>query len=297
MRIRYILCMCFVAVMMCSGSAEAADFNASVSSESCTQGDTVNVTVTFSSNENIGAYYMKMTYDPNLLEYVSGAYGGGGGTLQFYNDYVNSTTNSYTVSFTAKAAGTSTLALDVLDTPINMNGDNMTFKASNGAVTISAPAVASSDNRLSALNVALVYEDGRTEAAALTPAFSPDVTSYQLSISKDVARLSLDASASDGKAAVAVSGTRMDPGSNTTTVTVTAENGEVRKYIIYTEKEQIAKSQSIQNPKESNLKRQKKGYIADCIEDTVLFFHIDTAQRLTEKIIADMPFSLFRCLP
>ena len=29
----------------------------------------------------------------------------------------------------------------------------------------------------------------------------------------------------------------MDPGSNTTTITVTAENGDVKKYVIYTEKE------------------------------------------------------------
>ncbi|MCI6164509.1 MAG: hypothetical protein MR675_04910, partial [Lachnospira sp.] len=43
--------------------------------------------------------------------------------------------------------------------------------------------------------------------------------------------------ANDDKAKVSVSGRRMDPGRNTTRITVTAENGETRTYIIYTTKE------------------------------------------------------------
>ena len=230
-----VLFICFLILFMNRG-AYAADFQAAVSSTSASQGDTVTVTVTFSSNTNIGAYAMKMTYDSNILEYVSGADGGGGGTLQFYNDYVNSTSKSYAISFKTKMAGTSALSLEAISVPCDTDANDMTVKASAGSVTVSAPVSYSSDNNLAVLRVALVYSDGTTESASLNPTFSSDVTSYNLSVGENVVRLSLDASAADGKAAVNVSGTRMDPGSNTTTITVTAENGEVKKYVIYTER-------------------------------------------------------------
>lgn len=228
---------CFFTLLIQKG-VYAADFNATVSSATAEQGKEVTITVTFSSNVNIGAYAMRLTYDSSILEYSSGADGGGGGTLQFYNDYVNSTSKSYTITFQTKAAGTSSLSLDAISVPCDAEANDMTVKSSNGSVTVSAPVEASSNNNLAALNVAFVYSDGRTEGAALSPAFSADVTSYNLSAGEDVARLSLDATAADGKAAVQVSGTRMDPGSNTTTITVTAENGAVKKYVIYTEKAQ-----------------------------------------------------------
>ena len=232
-----IFLICFFTLLIQKG-VYAADFNATVSSATAEQGKTVTITVTFSSNVNIGAYAMRLTYDANILEYSSGADGGGGGTLQFYNDYVNSTSKSYTITFQTKAAGTSALSLDTISVPCDTEANDMTVKSSGGSVTVSAPVEASSNNNLAALNVAFVYSDGRTESAALSPAFSADITSYNLSAGEDVARLSLDATAADGKAAVQVSGTRMDPGSNTTTITVTAENGAVKKYVIYTEKAQ-----------------------------------------------------------
>ena len=232
-----IFLICFFTLLIQKG-VYAADFNATVSSATAEQGKTVTITVTFSSNVNIGAYAMRLTYDANILEYSSGADGGGGGTLQFYNDYVNSTSKSYTITFQTKAAGTSALSLDAISVPCDTEANDMTVKSSGGSVTVSAPVEASSNNNLAALNVAFVYSDGRTESAALSPAFSADITSYNLSAGEDVARLSLDATAADGKAAVQVSGTRMDPGSNTTTITVTAENGAVKKYVIYTEKAQ-----------------------------------------------------------
>lgn len=224
-------------VLIMNRTVYAADFNASVSSANASQGENVSVTVTFSSGANIGAYAMKLTYDAGILEYVSGADGGGGGSVQFYNDYVNSTSKSYTVSFKAKTAGTSTLTLETISVPCDTDANDMTVKVSSGSVTVAAPAKASGNNNLSALNVALVYEDGKTESVALSPGFSAETTSYKLSAGANVTRLSLDVSAADGKAVVNVSGTRMDPGSNTTTITVTAENGDVKKYVIYTEKE------------------------------------------------------------
>lgn len=234
-----IFLICFFTLMIRKG-VYAADFNATVSSATAEQGETVTITVTFSSNVNIGAYAMRLTYDAKILEYLSGDADGGGGSLRLYNDHLNSKSNSHTITFKSQGVGTSALSLEVISTPCDDADipNDLTVKASGGSVTVSAPVEASSNNNLAALNVAFVYSDGRTEGAALSPAFSADVTSYNLSAGEDVARLSLDATAADGKAAVQVSGTRMDPGSNTTTITVTAENGAVKKYVIYTEKAQ-----------------------------------------------------------
>ena len=71
----------------------------------------------------------------------------------------------------------------------------------------------------------------------LSPAFSPDVTTYTTSVGADCASLTVSAVPNDSKATVSVSGKRMDPGFNTTTITVTAENGSKRTYTIKTTKE------------------------------------------------------------
>ena len=99
---------------------------------------------------------------------------------------------------------------------------------SSGSVTASAPASYSSDNTLSSLQIS---------PGVLSPAFSPDVTTYTTSVGADCASLTVSAVPNDSKATVSVSGKRMDPGFNTTTITVTAENGSKRTYTIKTTKE------------------------------------------------------------
>ncbi|MFR8119637.1 MAG: cadherin-like beta sandwich domain-containing protein [Lachnospira sp.] len=59
----------------------------------------------------------------------------------------------------------------------------------------------------------------------LSPAFSPNVTSYTTTVGSDCSQLVVSAVANDENASVSVRGTRMDPGSNTTTITVTAQDG------------------------------------------------------------------------
>jgi flagellin-like hook-associated protein FlgL len=104
----------------------------------------------------------------------------------------------------------------------------MTVNAGSGSVTVKAPVSYSTDNTLSSLEIS---------PGVLSPAFSPNVTSYTTTVGADCSQLVVSAVTNDSSASVSVKGTRMDPGSNTTTITVTAQDGSKKVYTIYTTKD------------------------------------------------------------
>ncbi len=219
--------------VMLSIKAYGADFNASVSSGEATQGENVTVTVNMSSDVTVGAYDLTLTYDANILEYVSGADGGGGGSLRLYND--SNYAGSYTVTVTFKAIGAGSTKLsvvkqgDICDIDLN----DLTLKASDGTVMVKAPSTSSSNANLSSLKLMAVKADGWSGSVNLMPDFSKDVTSYQLWLGSEFSKLSVSAVAEDGKAKISTSGTELTAGQdNTATVTVTAEDGTVKTYTI-----------------------------------------------------------------
>ena len=220
-------------VMIFSVKAYGADFNVSVSSAEATQGETVTVTITFSSDVTIGAYDMNIQYDSNVLEYVSGADGGGGGSLQIISEIVNSNKDTRTITFKAKSPGTSAINVVKFGDVCDMNGDDLTVKAGSGSVTVKAQPVASTNNYLSSLQISAVYDNGATSGVTLSPGFSKDVTEYNVSLDAGASRLVVSAAAEDGKSTVTVGGTKLVSGANTATVEVKAENGSVRVYYIY----------------------------------------------------------------
>ena len=70
--------------------------------------------------------------------------------------------------------------------------------------------------------------------AELSPAFSPSVTSYSVSVPYSVSSLELTASAADAAAKVNISNPSLTPGGTTgVSVIVTAENGSTKTYTIY----------------------------------------------------------------
>ncbi|MBQ9232888.1 MAG: cadherin-like beta sandwich domain-containing protein, partial [Lachnospiraceae bacterium] len=67
----------------------------------------------------------------------------------------------------------------------------------------------------------------------LEPAFSPSITSYYVQVDEDVTSMVVSAVAEDENAATAVRGAGLiEPGANTVTITVTAENGAVKVYTL-----------------------------------------------------------------
>lgn len=207
--------------------------NVSISSGSSEVGNEVSITVTISSDAEIGGANIFLSYDSGMIEAVSGFDSGGGGTIQWV-DTDTYKSKKRTITFKVLKAGTSTISVTGASRVASMEGDYMALATSSGSITGNAPVTYSTDNTLASLSIS---------PGVLSPAFSPNITQYTTSVSADCDKLVVSAQANDSKATVKVSGTRMDPGANTTTITVTAESGAKRVYTIRTTKETVQTEQ------------------------------------------------------
>ena len=220
----------------------AATAKTSVSAEGGEIGDTIAVNIQISSDYILGVYEIYIDYDENkLICPDNNDVQGGGGRVKIIGgaDMSESSSASYTINFEAKAAGT---------TKIEVSGSAYYFDEATGDVVdmvvepsvtkvkIKSPVQASSDNTLSALSLQTDSATGISKAVKLDPEFSPEVTEYHTTFTYDVNKVVVSATQADPKATVEISGTRIDLGDNTTTITVTAEDGSVKEYIIYSTK-------------------------------------------------------------
>ena len=200
----------------------------SVGSGSCDIGDEVTISVSVSSSVDIYMCDIWLSYDSGVLQPVSGYSGGGGGSVRL----LSTDSTSFSVRFKAVSAGSSSISVSTSNTIISSaDEDYMAVSAGSGSVTVKAPVSYSTDNTLASLDIS---------PGVLSPAFSPNVTSYTTTVGSDCSQLVVSAVANDENASVSVRGTRMDPGSNTTTITVTAQDGSKKVYTISTTKDDSA---------------------------------------------------------
>ena len=220
----------------------AASATVTISSATVTQGQEFKVNVEISADANIGAYNFYLEYDASVLQAVSGFEGGGGGRIQLIYDVPDSSSISkkLTKTITFKAIGPGSSAIKYVcisgdDGVIDYDTvDNMSVTPKNGSITVNAPVVASKNNNLSSMSIAAVREDGSSYDVTLSPAFSKDVTKYNISVEQGVTDLVVSAKTEDAKAKINVQWPNLDPGDNTTKVIVTAEDGSKKEYVIYT---------------------------------------------------------------
>lgn len=223
-----IICMCSVMAFVNKTDILAAGTaRVSIGSASGTVGDIVSIDVSISASSGIGGATIYVSYDPSILA-LSGSSSNSGTAMVSFMDESTASSQSKTITFKIIGAGTSSLNVIGDSKVIDIDMQACSISKSSGSVTASAPASYSSDNTLSSLQIS---------PGVLSPAFSPDVTTYTTSVGADCASLTVSAVPNDSKATVSVSGKRMDPGFNTTTITVTAENGSKRTYTIKTTKE------------------------------------------------------------
>ena len=232
---RLILLLIAMALMFCAVPFVSAAGYASMTGPGTVRaGDTI--TVNFSAGGGIIGGSGTLSYDPAQLTLLScsGSLSGSwefvldGSKFLFWDDSMSSPINGSATIFTAKFQVNSSLATG---TSISVTASNVKLSDGNeetnaGTQTYSAVIAAplSGDNKLSSLTVS---------GGAISPAFSPDVTKYTISVPFTVSSLDVTAEANHPNAKVTVSNTQLVAGATTNvTVTVTAENGAVQTYSI-----------------------------------------------------------------
>ena len=189
-----------------------------------TVGNNVTVTVRVTGQVYIGT--VKVTYDPEYLQFISGdlGYGYQSGSL-IVMDKENPTPGNMSFSMTFKALKVGKTTIKNFENSMaDINSEILTTTPGYSNVTINAKPTASSNNNLSALSIS---------PGTLSPGFSAGTTSYRASVSNSTTSVAVSARAADSKAKVAVWGnTGLDVGNNTVTVQVTAENGSKKTYTI-----------------------------------------------------------------
>ena len=209
-------------------SALAADAASavSVSASSVNVGSTFTVTVKVSGS-SIGSIEGMLTYDANVVEFVSGnGANGNGGTVKVSlwdttGNGVSALTS--TMTFTAKAAGSTSLAFTPSEVT-NGNLENISADGASANVSVTSPTPLSANANLASLKISV---------GTLSPAFSANTTSYSVTVENSVTKLTLSAVPQDKDAKVSVSGSdTLKVGSNTRTITVTAPNGTTKKYTV-----------------------------------------------------------------
>ena len=227
-----------------------ADVSIGLSSGNVSIGDEVTATVNVSGGD-ISAYTIYVSYSSDVLQYNSAGgsaiCNGGGGALT-----VSGTGESYvTISFTAIGNGTASISTSGSECyDINLNTLGISHAGASVEVYTAAteePTTEkqSDDDKENEDNKEeedkKTEEDGKSSDASLAsleispgtlePEFSPSTTSYFVQVDEDVTSMVVSATTNSDKASTEVWGADIiEPGENTVTITVTAENGAVRVY-------------------------------------------------------------------
>lgn len=214
-----------ISAMLCMLSAFTA-FSAqgtiSFSDPQVTAGDEVNVSMKITADEGteLDSANIVLTYPSSGLEFVSGTDAeGGAGAVR-----VHGTTNGggssqleYNLKFNTSAAGSYSIGIDSYEV-YDADGQPIEFThLGSSSVTVSAEEGTSSDTALSSLEV---------YPGTLDPEFTPDNTSYSISVGLGVSKLTINAIAADSSSSVAVSNNdELPEGASSVVVTVKAADG------------------------------------------------------------------------
>ena len=240
MKKRFLVLFSIFILFLVPGFVNAASANVQISAPSSVYvGETVTVSVTISSSSSLGSWQYTVAYDDSILGDSSQ-----GQTVASYADNSGKTsvTNSWT--FKAKSSGSVSFSIPSIvvyafddDSEMSIGGSTSTsinvVKPSNGGSNNGGsnggngnqPDYSykySDDNSLSSLNI-----------EGFDISFDPSITEYSISVPNDTKKVSVGATASDSNASVSGIGDYdLKEGSNKIEVLVTAENGDVRSYII-----------------------------------------------------------------
>lgn len=188
-------------------------------------GKSFSVTVRFSADANLYAVEADVSYNSSVLRLnsVSGAdYNVGNGSVKIVDDGFTATkpskTSSYTLNFTAIAAGNSNISVSLLG-----GGEAESRASASAAVTVVTPKPSSNANLASI----------KLSAGSLSPAFNANTTNYSATVKYSVDSITITGSVADGGATYVGGGTfGLNIGDNSRTLIVTAADGTKKSYTI-----------------------------------------------------------------
>lgn len=189
--------------------------------------NTISITFSFSADETLYGLQFGVSYDPNVLQFVSGNDANGGGGNVLVASSPSAASGSKTLTFKALQPGTSNISVTEA---IGVGADSFQMTASGTSVTVAAPANLSADNSLKSLQIS---------PGTLSPAFSQQTTRYNATVPNTTSKLTVSASPSHSAAKVtSVSGAdSLSVGNNTVSVVVQAEDGSTATYTITVNRE------------------------------------------------------------
>ncbi len=202
--------------------AASASISVSSSSKSVVVGNTFTVTYKISSSTALGSWEFTPNYDSSKFKLVSGD--------AYVADYASSSSTkskSYTYKFKAIGSGSGKISVKSYAAYAY---DESKMSVSGGSKTITViteaqkKATYSKNNDLKSLSV---------EGLNLSPSFSKGTTSYTVEANSNTTTITIKATADDSKAKVSGTGSKdVVEGENKFEITVTAQNGSVKKYYL-----------------------------------------------------------------
>lgn len=225
------------------------------------QKPTIGETFTVTARFNTPGYPMYgleafITYDPKILEFVSADTGVSNtpGQVQIAVAPTGKVNYVENIKFKAIKTGSATVSAE----RITFVSDSEDYIPSSSAQIsiIDTSAAASSNANLKTLFVS---------AGTLTPKFSPNVTSYNVTIPYEEDELWLNLTLDDANATYKVEGSKdMKVGNNRRTVIVTAQNGATKSYVVnITRLDNQGNAPEIEDPNEDPLTNAKEIVVND----------------------------------
>lgn len=225
----FLACILIFSLFSLEAFAASASFSVS-SAGSVTVGNRINVSVKVSGSEKIGSWNFALKYDPAMLEYVSGADSGGGGSLLFADSSDGTSSISKTVVFRARKIGSTTVSISGGQIISFDSVAPMSTNSASRKINIVAAPTLSGENNLSALSVS---------QGTFTPEFDPATTEYAMTVPFEINSLVFTGTAKHNAASVAVSASdALVVGANPITITVTAQNGRTKTYTVTVTREE-----------------------------------------------------------
>ena len=178
------------------------------------QGEQFNIGLYLESDEIFGDYTITMTYDANIIEYVSGATEGGGGSITL-SGTANSGYVKVLVRFMALAVGDTTLTISEA---VALGAEGEAFTIINQG---SAPLSVRADNP--------VYLSGITINGEELAGFEPEIFEYNVAVPYETDMLEVGAV---GNEAV-ISDSNLAVGDNTISLTLTSRGGIQTVYLLH----------------------------------------------------------------